>query len=287
MERYLIVIGTRPEAIKMCPLVLAMRAAGLGCRVVLTGQHREMARGVLQFFGVSADVDLDVMRAGQSLPVLTERLLGAVRRELARDADYTACLVHGDTATAFAAALSCFYAGIPIVHVEAGLRSGDVRAPFPEEFYRRAVDAMSALWLAPTERAVGHLFAEGAVASRVYTVGNTATDAVRLCLEHKIEHPLLSELDGRRVVLLTAHRRELDERSRYALLHAIRTRIEGRRDVLLVSPVHPSPCVRATVTAAFEDCANARLTPPLPLPLMQQLLARASLLLTDSGGLQE
>jgi UDP-N-acetylglucosamine 2-epimerase (non-hydrolysing) len=287
MERYLIVIGTRPEAIKMCPLVLAMRAAGLACRVVLTGQHREMAREVLQFFGVGADADLDVMRTGQSLAVLTERLLGALRHELARDADYTACLVHGDTATAFAAALSCFYAGIPVVHVEAGLRSGDVHAPFPEEFYRRAVDAMSALWLAPTERAVGHLFAEGAPAACVYTVGNTATDAVRLCLESGVDHPLLNESDGRRLVLLTAHRRELDERSRHALLRAIRTRIEGRRDVHLIVPVHPSPAVRATVSAAFEGCVNVRMTPPLPLPLMQQLLARASLLLTDSGGLQE
>lgn len=287
MERYLIVIGTRPEAIKMCPLVLAMRAAGLSYRVVLTGQHREMAREVLAFFGVRADADLDVMRTGQSLPVLTERLLGAMRHELTYDAAWTACLVHGDTATAFAAALSCFYAGIPVVHVEAGLRSGDIRAPFPEELYRRAIDAMSTLWLAPTERAVGHLFAEGAAASRVYTVGNTATDAVRLCLEHKVDHPLLHELDGRRLVILTAHRRELDERSRYALLRAVRTRIEARRDVHLVVPVHPSPAVRATVSAAFEGCANAHLTPPLSLPLMQHLLARASLLLTDSGGLQE
>ncbi len=287
MERYLIVIGTRPEAIKMCPLILAMQRAGLAYRVVLTGQHREMAREVLRFFGVRADADLDVMRGGQSLPELTERLLCAMRRELARESGYTACLVHGDTASAFAAALSCFYADIPVVHVEAGLRSGDIHAPFPEELYRRAVDAMSALWLAPTERAVSHLFAEGAVASRVYTVGNTATDAVRLCLEREVDHPLLRWPDGRRLLLLTAHRRELDERSRYALLRAVRTRIERRRDVLLVLPVHPSPAVRATVSAAFEGCENARLAPPLPLPLMQHLLARATLLLTDSGGLQE
>ena len=287
MKRYLVVIGTRPEAIKMCPLILAMRRAGMAHRVVLTGQHREMADEVLAFFGVQADVNLDVMRKGQTLPALTERLLGAMRRELARDADYTACLVHGDTATAFAAALSCFYAGIPVVHVEAGLRSGDVRAPFPEELYRRAVDAMSTLWLAPTERAVSHLFAEGAVASRVYTVGNTATDAVRLCLERAVSHPLLDDAKECRTVLLTAHRREMDERSRYAMLSAIRRNIEGRSDVLLVMPVHPSPAVRATANAAFAGCANACLTAPLPLPLMQHLLARTTLLLTDSGGLQE
>lgn len=287
MKRYLIVMGTRPEVIKMCPLILAMRHVGVAHRVVLTGQHREMAREAMRFFGVRADADLDVMRERQTLPELTERLLGAMRRELSRDADYTACLVHGDTATAFAAALSCFYAGIPVVHVEAGLRSGDIHAPFPEELYRRAVDAMSTLWLAPTERAVSHLFAEGAVASRVYTVGNTATDAVRLCLEREVDHPLLDELNGRRLLLMTAHRRELDENARYALLRAVRAKIEARRDVLMVLPVHPSPAVRATVSAAFEGCENVRLTPPLPLPLMQHLLARAALLLTDSGGMQE
>ncbi len=289
MKRYLILIGTRPEAIKMCPLILELRRrADIRVRVVLTGQHADMVEGVLRFFGVEADADLGVMQVGQTPHSLTERLLDAIGREL-RESGFCpdACFVHGDTTTAFVGALCCFYAGIPVYHVEAGLRTGDIYAPFPEEFNRRAVDAMSAVHFAPTARAAKQLIAEGANAARVFTVGNTATDALRLCLRTDFPHPLLERAAGRRLVLLTAHRREMSGVARAALLRAIREEIEQREDVLLLFAVHPAPAVREAAERAFAGCFNAVLTEPLELPVLQNLLARATLLLTDSGGLQE
>ncbi len=289
MRRYLILMGTRPEAIKMCPLILALRRrSDVRLRVVLTGQHADMVEGVLRFFGVEADADLGVMRAGQGPQELTERMLAAISEELESSHFVPdACLVHGDTTTAFVGALCCFYAGIPVYHVEAGLRTGNIHAPFPEEFNRRAVDAMSDVHFAPTARAAKQLMAEGADASRVYTVGNTATDALRLCLRSDFPHPLLEAAAGRRLILLTAHRREMTETARLSLLTAIREEIEGRRDVFLVFAVHPSPAVRMVAEQAFAGCFNAVLIEPLELPVLQNLLARATLLLTDSGGLQE
>ena len=289
MRRYLVWIGTRPEAIKMCPLIRALREReDVRVRVVLTGQHRDMVRPVLDFFGVTADADLGVMQAGQTVRELTERLLSAAGREI-EESGFSphAALVHGDTTTAFVGALCSFYAGIPVYHVEAGLRTDNVRAPFPEEFNRRAIDAVSEGYFAPTPRAARRLLSEGARPSRVFTVGNTATDALRLCLDAGCAHPLLRFGEGKRLLLLTAHRRELDETERLALLRGIRAGIEGREDVRLVFPVHPSPTVRTVAEQAFGGCPNVRLTPPLDLPVLQKLLARAALLLTDSGGLQE
>lgn len=286
MKRYLVVLGTRPEAIKMCPLILALRQkAGVEVRLLLTGQHRDMVTPVLDFFGVRADTCLDVMREGQSVGDLTERLLRALPGEMQGESRPDLVLVHGDTTSAFVGALCAFYAGIGVAHVEAGLRTGDVHAPFPEEFNRRAIDAMSDLYFAPTEAAAERLIAEGYPKERIFIVGNTATDALRLCLEHPPSRPF--DVAGRRLLVITAHRREMSCEERYDLLRAIRQEIEAREDVLAVFPVHPSPAVGQVAKAVFEGCANVRLTPPLSLPDMQHLLARAYLLLTDSGGMQE
>lgn len=289
MKRYLVYIGTRPEAIKMCPLIRELAALDdTRVRVVYTGQHRDMVVPVLRFFNVQADADLGVMREGQSVLALTQRLIDAIPRDLER-ADFVpdAVLVHGDTTTAFAGALCAFYAGIPVVHVEAGLRTSDVRTPFPEEFNRRAIDAVSRVHFAPTTSARDRLVAEGRAPERVFTVGNTATDALRLCLASPMKHPLMDWAAGRRLILLSAHRREMSEERRWEMLGAVRREIEGREDVCLIFPVHPSPVVRRAAEAAFAGCDNARLTDPLDLPLMQHLMARADLLLTDSGGMQE
>lgn len=289
MKRYVVYIGTRPEAIKMCPLILALRQCrDVQVRVVLTGQHRDMVAPVLRFFGIRADADLAVMREGQSVLSLTRRLLEEIPADLS-GLDFTpdAVLVHGDTTSALVGALSAFYAGLPVIHVEAGLRTRDVRAPFPEEFNRRSVDAVSCLHFAPTEAARDRLIAEGHVSERVFLVGNTATDALRLCLSAPLTHPLLDMAAGRRLILLSSHRREMNEAVRWEVLQAVRREIEGREDVCLIFPVHPSPAVRRVAEAAFEGCANACLTAPLDLPLLQQLMARAHLLLTDSGGMQE
>ncbi len=289
MKRYLIYIGTRPEAIKMCPLINELaRSDRIRTRVVLTGQHRDMVEPVLRFFGVRADARLDVMQKGQSVLTLTQLLLEAIPRDMAASGFVPdAVLVHGDTTTALVGALCAFYEGIPVFHVEAGLRTCDVRAPFPEEFNRRAIDAVSRVHFAPTVAARERLIAEGQAAERVFVVGNTATDALRLCLSSPSDNALLQGKAGERLVLLSAHRREMTEEKRYAVLRAIRGEIEERGNVRLIFAVHPSPSVRGVAEAAFAGCANAHLTEPVDIPHWQQLMARADLLLTDSGGMQE
>lgn len=287
MKRILVWIGTRPEAIKLCPLILELTRQGIDTRVMLTGQHRDMVYPVLSFFGVAASGDLGVMRPGQTVHQLTERLLHDMAEELERKPSPAAVMVHGDTTSALCGALTAFYAGIPVIHIEAGLRSDDIYAPFPEEFNRRAIDAMSDVYFAPTELAKSRLLAEGYGKERIFVVGNTATDAVRLCLERPINHPLLDLADRRRLILLTCHRRELPSNKRLALFRAVRDIIEGREDVALVFPVHPSPAVCEAAHSIFDGCEHAALTAPLPLPLMQHLMARAYLILTDSGGVQE
>lgn len=287
-EKYVMVLlGTRPEAIKLCPLILALRQeAALRVIVLLSGQHREMVLPVLRYFGIEPDGDLALMCPGQTPLSLTERMLAAFPAALKRYSP-DLCLVHGDTTTAFAGALCCFYTGIPVAHIEAGLRTNDHTAPFPEEFNRRAIDAMADWFFAPTARAAQALLREGCPEERVFTVGNTATDVLRLCVGTEFDHPLLSMARGKRLLLLTAHRREMSEEERMCLLCAIRREIEGRRDVLLFFPVHPSPAVGRAAHAAFDGCPNVVLLPPLEIPVLQNLLARATLLLTDSGGLQE
>jgi UDP-N-acetylglucosamine 2-epimerase (non-hydrolysing) len=287
MKRYLVVLGTRPEAIKMCPLILALRrTAGVEVRLLLTGQHRDMVVPVLDFFGVRADICLDMMREGQGVGDLTVRLLGALPTHMTGAWRPDAVVVHGDTTSAFAAALCAFYEGIPVVHIEAGLRTGDVHAPFPEEFNRRAIDAMSDLHFVPTATAAERLIAEGHSRARIFVVGNTATDAVRLCLTRPGSLPP-TPADSCRLLVLTAHRREMTKEKRRELFWAIRRVLEGHGEVRLVFPVHPSPAVSQVAEEVFSDCPNVRLTQPLALPEMQHLMARAYLLLTDSGGVQE
>lgn len=288
MKRYMVLYGTRPEAIKLCPLILALRRQPwVQLQVVSSGQHRDMPRSVLRYFGVTPDVDLGLMQRGQTPAAFTQRLMAALM-PLLTDATTApdVCLVHGDTTTAFVGALCCFYAGIPVVHVEAGLRTYDVRAPYPEEFNRHAIDVMSDVLLAPTEAAAQHLYDEGCAPQRVHVVGNTATDALRLCLQRDYRHPLLCSTEGKRLVLLTLHRRELPTTTREDILRAVRETIEERDDVQLLYPVHPSPTAQQTASI-LQGCPNAQCVPPLELPLFQHLLARSTLLLTDSGGLQE
>ncbi|MBQ7319001.1 MAG: UDP-N-acetylglucosamine 2-epimerase (non-hydrolyzing) [Clostridia bacterium] len=286
--RCLLLFGTRPEAIKLAPLLLALRACSDVTPIaVCTGQHRDMVAPVLDFFGIRPDRTLQLMQTEQSLTALTRRLLDTIP-EIIEEEQPHLVLVHGDTTTAMVGALCAHLAGIPVAHIEAGLRTGDLRAPFPEEFNRRAIDAASDWLFAPTAAAAATLAREGHPPHRIFTVGNTATDALRLCLAA----PPVKELipiaaEGKRLLVLTAHRRELRAQDMTALLRAIREEIEGREDVYLLFPVHPAPAVRRAARSAFAHCANAALTDPLPLPAMQQLLARATLLLTDSGGLQE
>ncbi len=298
---FLFIFGTRPEAIKLCPVFLELQRRGVPYVAVNTGQHRDMVAPVLRYFGCQATETLTVMQPDQTPLSLVRALLAALPDVLLTYRPRLV-VVHGDTASAYAGMLCAYLSGIPVAHIEAGLRTGDVHAPYPEEYFRRAIDAASDWFYAPTEAAVRTLLREGRDRSRIVLCGNTATDAVRLCLQDAPREaaaildglpkpdgaPLRGELiRGKRLLLLTLHRRELDDDALRSLLEAVRRGIRGREDVCLLFPVHPSPRVRHAALTVFADQEQIQLLEPLPLPHMQQLLAHTTLLLTDSGGLQE
>jgi UDP-N-acetylglucosamine 2-epimerase (non-hydrolysing) len=284
--KLLAVVGTRPEAIKMAPLLLALRREpDVSLRLCVTGQHRDMIDPVLDLFGVRAECDLGLMEEGQSLNALAGRCLQALDREFA-DAKPDRVLVHGDTTTAMAAALAAFHCGLPVAHVEAGLRTGDVARPFPEELNRRTIDAVADLLFAPTPAARVNLEAEGA-RGRIVVTGNTGVDALELALAMQGGAEALPPLDpARRLVLVTGHRRESFGAGLGGICAAIAA-IARRGDVEIVYPVHLNPQVRRPVEAALATEPNVRLLPPLAYLPLVRLMQRAALILTDSGGIQE
>ncbi len=287
MKKIMLVFGTRPEAIKMCPLVRELRGRqGVCVRVCVSGQHREMLHGALAAFGVAPDEDFDLMREGQTLSDITRGVLTDLAPILAREAP-DAVLVHGDTTTAFAAALSCFYAGIPVGHVEAGLRTYDPKSPYPEEFNRRAIAAMAYWHFAPTETARKNLLREGIDPTRVFRSGNTVVDALRYTVRPDFTHPTLRAAAGRRLILLTAHRRESHGAPLRGMLRAVRRAVEERPDTFVLYPVHKNPAVSFAAGEALSGCAQICLTDPLGVVEWHNLMARATLILTDSGGMQE
>lgn len=287
MKTVMVVFGTRPEAIKMCPLVRELKARrALSVTVCVTGQHREMLQQVLDVFSVVPDYDLSVMREGQTLFDVTERVLTGMRAVLA-EARPDLVLVHGDTSTAFAAALACFYEHIPVGHVEAGLRTYDLAAPFPEEFNRRAVALLASCHFAPTDHAADNLLREGVPPSTVHVTGNTVVDALATTVREDYTHPLLRWSEGGRLVLLTAHRRENIGAPMEGMLRAVRESVEGHPDVRLVCPVHKNPAVRAVTAEVLSACPQIRMTEPQDVVAFHNLLARCYLVVTDSGGIQE
>ncbi len=286
MKNILLVFGTRPEAVKMCPLVLELKKYGsFRVRVLATGQHREMLGAVMDFFGVTPDYNLDIMAEGQTLFDITEKILGGTREILEKE-KFDLVLVHGDTSTAFAAALAAFYARVPVGHVEAGLRTYDVNFPYPEEFNRVAVDALSALCFAPTERAKNALLAEGKAAERVFLTGNTVVDTFRYTVRESFTHEALDFAAGRALVLITAHRRE-NLGTLAGMFRGIARALEKFPNVCAVYPVHPNPAVHKAAHAFFACNAQVKLISPLDVFAFHNLLARAHLVLTDSGGVQE
>lgn len=287
MKKVTVVFGTRPEAIKMCPLVRALRETdGVKTAVCVTGQHRELLDSVLDTFSVIPDYDLAVMTNRQTLASLTERMLHRISEVLEGDRP-DAVLVHGDTASAFCAALASFYLKIPVCHVEAGLRTYDIHAPFPEELYREAISLMTSLHFAPTAQAKENLLREGKDARRIFVTGNTAIDALRYTVREDFSHPLLDKARGKRLILLTAHRRESQGEPLREALRAIRRVIEEHEDTLLVYPMHPSPAVRHLACEVLAGHPRICLSEPLDVFAFHNILARAYLVLTDSGGIQE
>ncbi len=284
------VFGTRPEAIKMAPLHLALsRAEGIRALCAVTAQHRDMLDSVLERFGVAPDYDLDIMEPGQNLSTITTKamlgmdaLLPAVRPDLV--------LVHGDTTTTFAAALSAFYHQIDVGHVEAGLRTYNKRAPYPEEMNRKMVTALADLNFCPTVTNRDNLRREG-VQDGVFVTGNTVIDALHLMVrdDYAFETPLLRAwpFEGRRVILVTAHRRENWGDGLVQIFSALCELTERFDDIHLVLPVHPNPTVSNVARRMLSDVPHISLCDPMPVSDMHNLISRCHMVLTDSGGLQE
>ena len=287
MKNILVVIGTRPEAVKMCPLVAELKKIGcFNVRVLSTGQHGEMLYSVLNFFGVMPDYNLDVMEEGGTLFGITEKVMRGVREVLEKE-NFDIVLVHGDTSTAFAAALASFYARVPVGHVEAGLRTHNLHEPYPEEFNRTAIDALAEYCFAPTEASARNLLAEGKRAKSVFVTGNTVIDSFAYTVRDDFSHPLLDFADGRKFIIITAHRRENIGKPMEAMFRGIKRALEAFPGYCAVFPVHKNPAVRAAAEKAFCGFAAVKLTEPLSVFDFHNILARASLVLTDSGGLQE
>lgn len=292
MKRLLFVLGTRPEAIKMAPAILHFRGLlqDFTVRVCLTGQHRELAKQALGLFGVEADVDLDLMQPGQTLSQLSARVLAGLEGVLASEKP-DLVFVQGDTTTAFMGALAAFYAQVPVGHIEAGLRTGDLARPFPEEANRRLIAPLARLHFAATEAAWKNLRAEGIEGSHIVVTGNTGIDALFHVLgameRGELEEPVWPLLNpAKKLVLVTGHRRENFGAGFERFCNALR-RIASREDVQLVYPVHPNPNVREPVARLLGNLPGVALIDPLEYLPFVSLMRRAYLLITDSGGVQE
>ena len=293
-KKLLIIFGTRPEAIKLFPVIAALRADARFAPVVCaSGQHREMLDQVLHLTGLVPDHDLDLMRPGQSLDALTAALVIGLGQVMDHERP-ARVLVQGDTATAMAGAMAAYYRRIPIDHVEAGLRSGEIYHPWPEEGARRIVTALADLHFAPTQAAREALLAESVADERIFVTGNTVIDALHWVSGRIVDQPGmvsgLAELKvrfaGKRIIAVTSHRRENLDGGLQRIASALR-RIAERPDVGVVFPVHPNPAVRDVVHAALAGLENVALVPPLDYPHFVHLLTLAEIVLTDSGGVQE
>lgn len=292
--RVLTVFGTRPEAIKMAPVVKALaKAEGIEQRVCVTAQHREMLDQVLALFGIAPDYDLDLMKPGQDLTDITANVLHGLKPVLA-DFAPDLVLVHGDTTTTLAASLAAYYQRIAVGHVEAGLRTGDILSPWPEEVNRKVAGAIAALHFAPTERSRANLLAEAVPAGRIHVTGNTVIDALQdVVALIEADAALGRDLAGRfpldgskRLVLVTGHRRESFGEGFQRICRALR-RIAARDDVEIVYPVHLNPNVKGPVETLLSDLPNVHLVTPQDYLPFVYLMHRATLILTDSGGVQE
>jgi UDP-N-acetylglucosamine 2-epimerase (non-hydrolysing) len=293
--KVLVVFGTRPEAIKMAPVVKALAAsAAIRPVVCVTGQHREMLSGILDFFGIATDHDLAIMKPEQDLAYVTTAVLRGVQRVLAAERpDWV--LVHGDTTTTLAATLAAFYAGVRIGHVEAGLRTGDLKQPWPEEMNRSLVDRMSDLLFAPTDSARDNLLRENSPADRIVVTGNTVVDTLLFVREALAQDAALRRQaasgfgfldDTKRLILVTGHRRESFGYGFEQICEGLR-RIALRDDVQIVYPVHLNPAVQEPVRRLLGDVSNVHLLAPLDYVPFVYLMTRSYLVVTDSGGIQE
>ena len=287
MKKVMLVFGTRPEAIKMCPLVNELKKRPEVQTVVcVTGQHREMLDAVLHAFGVVPDYDLAILKDRQTLFDITVNILERIRAVL-EEVKPDVVLVHGDTSTTFVTALACFYLQIPVGHVEAGLRTYNIYSPYPEEFNRQAVSVIAKYNFAPTELSRENLLREGRKPESIYVTGNTAIDALKTTVREDYTHPELEWAAGSRLIMITAHRRENLGEPMHRMFRAIRRIIEEHPDVRAIYPIHMNPVVREEANAELGGCDRIRIIEPLDVLDFHNFLSRSYLILTDSGGIQE
>lgn len=287
MKKIMLVFGTRPEAIKMCPLIKELeKRAEFNVIVCVTGQHRELLNQVLEVFEVVPDYNLSVMVENQSLYDITDKVLAGIRDVLIK-AKPDLVLVHGDTTTAFATALACFYLKVPVGHVEAGLRTYDAYSPYPEEFNRQAISIISQYNFAPTKQAADNLLREGKKKDTVFITGNTVIDAMKYTVRQDYKHPELDWASDSRMIFITAHRRENIGNPMHEMFKAIRRVLEEHKDCKAIYPIHLNPVVRQIAKKEFEGCENIHIIEPLDVVDCHNFEARCYLCLTDSGGLQE
>ncbi len=287
MKKVMLVFGTRPEAIKMCPLVneLKMRDK-IEVIVCVTGQHKQMLQQVLDVFNVEPDYNLSIMKDRQTLFDVTTNILNKVKDVLEEEKP-DVVLVHGDTSTTFVTALACFYLNIPVGHVEAGLRTYNIYSPFPEEFNRQAVGIIAKYNFAPTEMAKQNLLREGKDIGNIYVTGNTAIDALRTTVRMDYVHSELEWANGSRLILITAHRREnLGEPMRH-MFRAIRRVCDENEDIKVIYPIHMNPVVRETAREILGDDKRIHIIEPLDVLDFHNFIAHSYMILTDSGGIQE
>ena len=283
----MLVFGTRPEAIKMCPLVNELKSRKeIETVVCVTGQHRQMLDQVLEAFDVVPDYDLSIMKDRQTLFDVTTNILNRIK-EVLEKVHPDVVLVHGDTSTTFVTALACFYLQIPVGHVEAGLRTYNIYSPYPEEFNRQAVSIISAYNFAPTELSRQNLLKEGKNPDTIYVTGNTAIDALKTTVREDYTHPELEWAKGSRLIMITAHRREnLGEPMKH-MFRAIRRVCDEHPDVKAIYPIHMNPVVRETAREILGDDERIHIIEPMDVLDFHNFLSRSFLILTDSGGIQE
>ena len=287
MKKVMLVFGTRPEAIKMCPLVNELKSRSeLETVVCVTGQHRQMLDQVLEAFSVKPDYDLSIMKERQTLFDVTTNILNSIKEVLEKEKP-NVVLVHGDTSTTFVTALACFYLQIPVGHVEAGLRTYNIYSPYPEEFNRQAVGIVSQFNFAPTELSKENLVREGKDESKIYITGNTAIDALKTTVKADYTHPELEWAEGSRLIMITAHRRENLGEPMKNMFRAIRRVMDENPDVKAIYPIHMNPVVRETANAILGDDERIHIIEPLEVLDFHNFLNKSYLILTDSGGIQE
>lgn len=287
MKTVMLVFGTRPEAIKMCPLVNELKTRkNIKTLVCVTGQHRQMLDQVLEAFNVVPDYDLSIMKAKQTLFDITTNILNRIK-EVLESAKPDVVLVHGDTSTTFVTALACFYLQIPVGHVEAGLRTYNIYSPYPEEFNRQAVGIVAKYNFSPTELSKRNLIREGKNPDTIFVTGNTAIDALKTTVVQDYTHPELEWAKDSRLIMITAHRRENLGEPMHNMFRAIRRVMDEHPDVKAIYPIHMNPVVRQAADMELADCNRIRIIEPLDVLDFHNFLARSYMILTDSGGIQE